>query len=107
MGKFVAIVKPSAKKDLKKGKDSRIEAIQKNIMNTQELKTKIKRYVDSADRELLQLIQAIFEQEQQNIPLSPKTIAVLDDRLKFHKENPEDGISWEDLRNNLIRKYDL
>jgi len=76
-------------------------------MNTHELKTKIKKYVDNVDRELLQLVQAIFEQEQQNIPLSSKTVAILDDRLKFHKENPEDGISWENLRNNLIRKYDL
>lgn len=74
-------------------------------MTTAEMKNRIKKYVDQADERTLRLFNAWVEQEQQE--LSKEQQEELDRRLALHAKNPDQGKSWEELENELQKKYAL
>lgn len=72
-------------------------------MDSLELKNRIKEYVDQADERMLRVIYETIENDEAEIPDTHKK--VLDERLKYHEENPDEGISWEEVRESLKKKY--
>ena len=74
-----------------------------DIMETTEIKNRIRRYIEHADDRILRIINAIIETEENQLSQSHRDI--LDERLKLHKENPEEGKSWEEIRSSLNEQY--
>ncbi len=74
-------------------------------METKEIKNRIRDYIEHADDRILRIINAIIDTEENELPQSHKDI--LDERLKYHKENPEDGKSWEEVKSLLNKKYEV
>lgn len=74
-------------------------------MDTREIKNRIRDYIEHADDRILRIINAIIETEENEFPQSHKKI--LDERLKYHQENPEDGKSWEEIKSILKKKHEL
>lgn len=72
-------------------------------METFEIKNKIRRYIEHADERILRIINAIIETEENEIPQSHKEI--LNDRLKTHYKNPEEGKSWEEVKSTLKNQF--
>lgn len=72
-------------------------------MDSLELKNRIKEYVDQADERMLRVIYETIENDEAEIPDTHKK--VLEERLKYHEENPDKGISWEEVRESLKKKY--
>lgn len=72
-------------------------------METEDIKERIRNYIEHADDRLLRIMNAIIDTEENEISQANKEI--LDDRLKYHQENPEDGKSWEVVRTQLSDKY--
>lgn len=66
---------------------------------TLDLKNRIKNYIENADERILKIINAIIETEEQGLSQSHKEI--IDQRLKFHKENPSDGRTWEEIKASM------
>ncbi len=72
-------------------------------METREIKERIRDYIEHADERVLKIINAIIDTEENEVPQTHKEI--LDRRLNYHKENPEEGKSWEELKSVLKDKY--
>ena len=72
-------------------------------METREIKNRIRNYIEHADDRILRIINAIIDTEENEIPESHQKI--LDERLKYHRENPEDGKSWEEVKSLLKDRY--
>ena len=71
-------------------------------METKEMKERIRDYIEHADDRILRIINAIIDTEENELSQAHKDI--LDARLKYYQENPEDGISWEEVKSRLNRK---
>lgn len=69
--------------------------------STVDLKNKIRDYIDIADERILKIINAIIETETEEKGLSQKHKDILDQRLKYHKENPSNGRAWEEIKRSL------
>lgn len=74
-------------------------------METQEIKNRIRDYIEHADARILRIINAIIESEENEFPKDHKEI--LDVRMKYHRENPEEGKSWEEIKSILKEKHEL
>lgn len=74
-------------------------------MDTLELKNRIKDYIDKADERMLRIIHETIENDQREIPQSHKE--VLQERLKYHEEHPEEGLTWREVRETMKRRYGL
>lgn len=72
-------------------------------METKEIKNRIRDYIEHADDRILRIINAIIDTEENELSQAHKDI--LHERLKYHKENPEDGKSWEEVKSLLTKKY--
>ncbi|NGF55887.1 addiction module protein [Parapedobacter sp. SGR-10] len=75
---------------------------------TIDLKKQIVEKINSADDKLLRMINALVDSyQEEEVGLSPVHKEILDERVKFHHEHPNDGKSWEEIKNSLMQKYDL
>lgn len=74
---------------------------------TVDLKDKIRNYIENADERILKIINAIIEAETEEQELSQAHKDLLDERLKYHKENPSDGKTWEEVKSSLKTEYGL
>ena len=73
-----------------------------------ELKNRIKKYIDTADDQMLKIFNAIIDsQTNSDFQLSDEEKNILDQRLKFHQENPNDGKSWEEIKDALKVQYGI
>ncbi|MBA5629501.1 addiction module family protein [Moheibacter lacus] len=73
-----------------------------------ELKNRIKKYIDTADDQMLKIFNAIIDsQTNSGFQLSDEEKNILDQRLKFHQENPNDGKSWEEIKDALKVQYGI
>lgn len=71
-----------------------------------DLKAQIIEKINLADDKLLRMINALVESyQEEEIGLSQAHKEILDERLKFHHENPDDGKSWEEIKASLMRGY--
>ena len=75
--------------------------------STIDIKRKIHEFIDHADERILRIINAIITSEESEEGLSPEHKAILDKRLREHKENPSTGKSWDNVKNSLKEKYGL
>ena len=75
-----------------------------DIMESTEIKTRIVKFIEHADDRILRIINAIIETEQNELSQSHRDI--LDERLKSHQENPEEGMSWGEVKNLLKKQYE-
>ena len=73
-------------------------------MDTIHLKQRIKNYIEHADERMLKIINAIIEAEENDMS-DPREI--LEERLRYHQENPEQGKSWNEVQDSLKEKYGL
>ncbi len=58
--------------------------------------------------ERIELVEALWEsiaQEGYEPPLTSEQAAELDQRLEAHQREPNDVISWETIKADLLRKY--
>lgn len=69
-----------------------------------DLREKIKNYVDHADERILKIFNAIIETEEED-GLSEFHKTVLDQRLQYHKDHPNEGEDWEVVKMELKKKY--
>lgn len=74
-------------------------------MDTIQIKERIKKYIEQADERMLKIINAIIEADENEISDSQKVI--LEERLKYHQENPREGKTWDEVQDSLKEKYDL
>jgi hypothetical protein len=74
---------------------------------TVDLKNRIKNYIENADERILKIINAIIETESEEQGLSQAHKDILDQRLKYHKENPSDGKTWSEIKESLKAQYGL
>ena len=77
-------------------------------MATVDLKKNVLDYVKNADDRLLRMIKALVEsyQETDEHPgLSEAHKKILDERLADHKENPDSGREWSEVKSELGAKY--
>ncbi len=75
--------------------------------STVDLKNRIINYIENADERILRIINAIIETENEEQGLSQSHKDLLDQRLKYHKENPSDGKTWEEIKESLKVQYGL
>lgn len=74
-------------------------------MDTVNLKERIKNYIEQADERMLKIINAIIEADENEVQDSYKEI--LEERLRYHQENPEEGKTWSKVQDSLKEKYGL
>ena len=79
------------------------------IMETNlELKNRIKKYIETADDQILEIFNAIIDsQTNSGFQLSDEEKTILDQRIKFHQENPTDGKTWDEIKDSLKIQYGL
>ena len=71
-----------------------------------DIKNRIHEFVDSADERILRVLNAIVvSEESDSIALSEEHKIILDERLREHKANPNDGTPWEEVRAELEKEY--
>ncbi len=68
-------------------------------------------FVDTAKRlplaERIELVEALWEsitQEGYEPPLTPEQAAELDRRVEAHQRNPNDVVSWESIKEDLLNR---
>jgi putative addiction module component (TIGR02574 family) len=57
--------------------------------------------------ERIELVEALWEsmtQEGYEPPLTPEQAAELDRRVEAHRRNPNDVVSWESIKEDLLRR---
>ncbi len=74
-------------------------------MKSSDIKTRIHSYIDQADDRMLRIFNAIIESESIDDVISKAHKKILDDRLQQHRENPEEGKPWAEVRSLLKDKY--
>ena len=72
-------------------------------MDTVHLKERIKNYIEQADERMLKIINAIIKADEND--MSDPQREILEERLKYHQENLEEGKAWEEVRDSLKEKY--
>ena len=76
--------------------------------STIDIRKKIHEFIDHADERILRIINAIITTEENaEYELSSEHKAILDQRIEQHKENPDSGKPWNDVKNSLKEKYGL
>jgi putative addiction module component (TIGR02574 family) len=54
--------------------------------------------------ERILMVEAIWDSivdDDEKINLSAETIKLLDERINLHRENPEDGSSWSEVKSRI------
>ena len=74
-------------------------------MDTIDLKDRIKNYIEQADERMLKIIKAIIEAEENK--LSDPQKEILEERLKYHQENPEEGKTRSEVQDSLKEKFSV
>ena len=74
-------------------------------MDTVYLKDRIKKYVEQADERMLKIINAIIEADENEASGSHEEI--LEERIKYHQDNPKAGKTWNEVQDSLKKKYGL
>lgn len=73
-----------------------------------ELKNQVIEKIKSADDKLLLMIKALVESyQEEEMGVSEMHKEILEERLKFHQENPQDGKSWEEIKVSIMQEYGL
>ena len=56
--------------------------------------------------EKLELVEALWNQiDDELMPVSKEEIKFAEERLQLHKQNPSEGLSWEELKKKVNGKY--
>ena len=74
-------------------------------MDTVRIKDRIRNYLENADERILKIINAIIEADENEVLDTHSEI--LEERLKYHQDNPNKGKSWEEVQDSLKEKYGL
>lgn len=74
-------------------------------MDTVRIKDRIRNYLENADERILKIINAIIEADENEVLDTHSKI--LEERLKYHQDNPNKGKSWEEVQDSLEEKYGL
>lgn len=76
--------------------------------STLDIRKKIHEFIDHADERILRIFNAIITtEESEEEGLSAEHKAILDERLKEHKENPTAGKSWKEVKQDLKKEYGI
>jgi len=70
------------------------------------MNTRVSEIFELSVAERIQIVEDIWDSiaaKPDEFPLSDDDRAELDRRLLSHEKNPDDGTSWEDLRERLIK----
>lgn len=71
-----------------------------------EIKNRIHHFIENADERILRVINAIvISEEGDDVTLTTEHKTILDERLRDHQENPKDGESWEEVKDELAKEY--
>ncbi len=58
------------------------------------------------DEEKLALAEELWSSVEEKLaPITEDDIAFAEERLKMHEANPEEGMTWEEVREKLKAKY--
>ena len=56
--------------------------------------------------EKLQLVEALWEKiNEESVSVTKEEIEFARKRFDLHKENPSEGLSWEEVKNKITEKY--
>lgn len=70
-------------------------------MSTTDLKKSVLNSIDNADERLLKMIKDLvetYQEEEVDYETPQWHKEILEDRLKIYKMNPDDLVSWEDIK---------
>lgn len=75
---------------------------------TLDIRNRIHNFVDQADERILNIFNAIIEADEAEVSeLSDEQKRILDERLEKHKQSPNSGKHWNELRQELKLNYNL
>ncbi len=72
-------------------------------MDTVRIKDRIRNYLENADERILKIINAIIEADENEVLDTHSEI--LEERLKYHQDNPNKGKSWKEVQDSLKEKF--
>ncbi len=58
--------------------------------------------------ERILMVEAIWDSiadDEEQVELSSETMQLLDERLEAHKENPEEGSTWEKVKDRIKKQF--
>lgn len=72
------------------------------------LKKRIHEFIEEADERILRIFNGIIEAEKkEDFELTEEQKEILDQRLQHHKENPDSGKSWSEVKKSLKEEYGI
>jgi hypothetical protein len=77
-------------------------------MDAMELRNKLLEYINTADTGLLQRLEDViknYRKEDSDTLLTKEHQEILDARLANHKDNPQAGRNWSEIKDELSVKY--
>ena len=72
------------------------------------IRNRIHDFIDHADERILNILNAIILADEAEVcELSLENKRILDERLENHKQNPNSGKHWKELKQELKLNYGL
>lgn len=79
-----------------------------NTMKTAEIRAELHEFIDKADERVLKLIYGLItadkEESEDYYMLTDSIREALDERLKVHESNPNEGFSWDETKVKIKKK---
>ena len=75
-------------------------------MGAAKIREELHQFINQADERMLRLIYGMMKAdiEEENFALTESHKQILDDRLKAHENSPEDGSSWDEVKNRVKKR---
>lgn len=70
-------------------------------MSTIDIKKELHEYIEDADDRLLKLIYGMIIADKQGNDIPEWHNTIIEKHLEKHKQNPNDAISWEELKMSI------
>lgn len=74
-------------------------------MNTEEKRKTLAKWILETDENVLNEVEAVYKVHSKSEEISDAHKVILDERLKLHKENPNRGRNWNEVKSELSSKY--
>ena len=72
------------------------------------LKKRIHEFIEEADERILRIFNVIIEAEKKDdFQLTEEQKEILDQRLLNHKQSPDSGKSWSEVKQSLKEEYGI
>lgn len=73
-------------------------------MSTADIKQELHLLIENSDSALLELVYSILRKNKDELSLTVAQVAELERRYEAHLKNPNEGSSWEEVKNRISKK---